>query len=181
LDGKLVKKGFGPLQAGFTLIEIIVAIMILAIVSVGLLGNFFRSPPKARDAKRRQSLKQIHNALEIYYNDFNEYPEAASDKISCDGTNAIDWGGDFTCSGSIYMKNLPQDPNSGQYTFIYETVNDEQGFRIFTYLENEEDKCFDNSSNCCENGFDGKNCGSGVECNYVLTSPNETPGSLSCT
>lgn len=168
-------------KKGFTLIEIIVAMMILAILSVGLLGNFFNTPPKARDAKRKAALRQILNSLEIYYSDNGVYPEEVSNQISCDGTNAIGWGASFTCDGEVYMSKLPDDPSSNQ-TYYYELVGtDRQGFRIYARLENTDDKCFDSADECCVDGFDGTSCGGGLECNYVITSPNETPVGLTCT
>lgn len=165
-------------KRGFTLIEIIIAMMILAIISVGLLGNFFSSPPKARDAKRKQSLRQIQNALEVYYNDNDEYPSATNGQISCEDETKS-WGDEFDCYDEVYMKKLPTDP--GNNTFYYFRTSDQQGYMLYALLENENDSCF-STDQCCLLGFDDSDCSptSDTQCNYVVTSPNESAGGLSC-
>ncbi len=62
-------------KLAFTLIELLVVIAIiglLATLSVVALSN---TRARARDSRRVSDVKQIHTALELYYNAANQYPE----------------------------------------------------------------------------------------------------------
>ena len=90
---------------GFTLIELLIAITILGIlVTIGM-GTFKNSQRRSRDAQRKANLKQVANALELYYSDYGKYPNANSGKINSCGTGGgsiCDWGtGEFTDGKTI--------------------------------------------------------------------------------
>src|SRR3990167_5250220 len=52
---------------GFTLMELLVVISIIAIlISIGL-TSFSTAQKKARDSKRKSDIKEVQNALEQYY------------------------------------------------------------------------------------------------------------------
>ena len=63
---------------GFTLIEIIIAITIIAMISGGGLVSVFNALRNSRDAKRKGDLEQIRTALEIYKADKGYYPTPAA-------------------------------------------------------------------------------------------------------
>src|SRR4030042_5449354 len=89
---------------GFTLIEILIVITIIAVVSsvvgVAVVGN----QAKARDATRKTDLKQIADALREYYVDHNfQYPGGEDEYTSDDGDNWIP-------GLSPYFKSVPKDP-----------------------------------------------------------------------
>ncbi len=72
----LLRKNNKP---AFTLIELLVVIAIiglLATLSVVALSN---SRARARDSRRVSDIKQIHTALELYFNSNNEYPNSLED------------------------------------------------------------------------------------------------------
>lgn len=60
---------------GFTLVELLVTISILATLMAVLLPNLMGSRQRARDSKRIQELESMKNALRLYYNDEENYPE----------------------------------------------------------------------------------------------------------
>jgi type II secretion system protein G len=62
-------------KLGFTLIELLVAISIIAILTAILLPNFMGTREKAKDAQKIQDLHALKNALRMYYNDNQNYPE----------------------------------------------------------------------------------------------------------
>jgi prepilin-type N-terminal cleavage/methylation domain-containing protein len=189
---------------GFTLIELIVVMAILAIITGGLLGNFVNSQKKGRDARRRSDLKQVQNALEAYANDHNGlYPETtdATDAVgpgrirSCPERIAnpnmfCRWGNDTLGTderrifrmenGAIYMQRLPGDPVDNA-DYWYERSTDGLGYRLYALIENTDDDCF-NTDFCSECGFAGGSaCTSGGICNFVVTSSNLGPPSkLAC-
>lgn len=83
--------------AGFTLIELIVVIAIVAILTSLATVNFNQARVRARDVQRKSELRQIQNALELYKND--KFPQAYPPEA-----NRLD---DLV---PTYMARLPIDP-----------------------------------------------------------------------
>ena len=63
-------------KRGFTLIELVVVISILAILSGVLVPRVKNHMRAAKDANRLSDIKTIRNAVEQYYMDKGEYPAA---------------------------------------------------------------------------------------------------------
>jgi len=61
-------------KKGFTLIELLVVIAIIGLLSTLSVLALNSARAKARDAKRISDVKQLQTALEMYYNDNNDYP-----------------------------------------------------------------------------------------------------------
>ena len=59
---------------GFTLIELLVVISIISILSVVVLSSVNEARARARDAQRIRHLNQLRMALELYYDEFGQYP-----------------------------------------------------------------------------------------------------------
>lgn len=59
---------------GFTLVELLIAISIIAIISVVGFTSFSQAQVRARDAKRKQDLRSIAIALELYYQKNKRFP-----------------------------------------------------------------------------------------------------------
>jgi prepilin-type N-terminal cleavage/methylation domain-containing protein len=76
-------------KKGFTLIELLVVIAIIGLLATLSVISFSNSSAKARDTKRKQDLRSIQKALELYYNDNEAYP-------STGGT----WRGTGGCYGT---------------------------------------------------------------------------------
>lgn len=129
-------------RLGFTLVELMVVMAIIGILAALAVGNFRSTQIKARDAQRKSDLKQLTSALELYFNDYGEYPLGVSGSIAgCPTTTqtVCTWGsGNFTDGQTIYMRTLPEDP-AGSWDYYYESGSTQQKFRIFTKLENERD------------------------------------------
>lgn len=84
-------------QKGFTLIELLVVIAIIGLLSTLAVVALNNARMKARDAKRISDVKQIQTALELYYNDAQQYPPTTNPPvISYNGTN--------------YLANFPTNP-----------------------------------------------------------------------
>jgi prepilin-type N-terminal cleavage/methylation domain-containing protein len=78
---------------GFTLIEMLVVIAIIAILSGIIIANLSGAKGKARDAKRVSDLGNIQMALELYFDRCNQYPQPTSGNGS-----AIGNGGTGQCA-----------------------------------------------------------------------------------
>ncbi len=62
------------LRRGFTLIELVVVISIIAILSTIALFGFSKAQASARDANRQATMNSVRSALERYYSDNQYYP-----------------------------------------------------------------------------------------------------------
>jgi len=128
---------------GFTLIELLIVISILGVLAALLISNVSGVRERARDTKRKSDVVQIKNALKMYYNDFDEYPESNGGSIlGCgdSGNTACTWGSPFevTNGGSLYMAVLPDDPLDSQ-NYVYTRISLDE-FTLYANLENKSDK-----------------------------------------
>ncbi|MBU1199926.1 prepilin-type N-terminal cleavage/methylation domain-containing protein [Patescibacteria group bacterium] len=152
------------MRKGFTLLEIMVAVAIMLIISGLSLAGYVFSMQKSRDAKRKGDLSQIARALEVFNEDFGEYPAGSGGKIKGCG-NPLDvcvWGEEFSTdiqgTEQMYMSKLPSDPKSS-LNYYYES--DGESFGLYAVLENNKDKDY-------QVGL-AIECATGVPCNYLLT------------
>lgn len=105
-------------QRGFTLVEFLVAIIILGVVMGSLIIAFNPATQRKRveDIDRQQTLQQIKNALETYYHDTNCYPTAENSPFVL----ALSEGGEWKEGSTLYIKDIPNDPNDPNL-FVYKT------------------------------------------------------------
>lgn len=94
-------------QKGFTIIELLVVIVVIAILVALTLPNLFSAQTRARDTERKNDLKNAQQQLESYYNDNNSYPTTS------EGLGLLVTDG--------YLDEQPQDPQGGNYTYAATT------------------------------------------------------------
>ncbi len=145
-------------RRGFTLIELLVVMAILGLLATIGLASFRSSQIKGRDAQRKHDLDQMQRALEAHYNDKGKYP---------DNLPAGPWQDDEVVGGALYMKEVPTDPRG--YDYFYESDVDGSFYKIFAYLENENDIFLERMA-CVETL--AKECGAPSACNYGVSSAN---------
>lgn len=97
--------------SGFTFIELLVVVTIIAVLTGVAVASYQVTNQKARDARRKSDLEQIRAALELCRSEAGAYPGSlrnASNQLAC---------GD----GNIYLDPVPYDPRNGQagYTYTY--------------------------------------------------------------
>lgn len=63
---------------GFSLIELLVVISIIAVLTAVLMINFVGARERSRDSQKIQNLNGIKNSLRMYYNDNQIYPATLS-------------------------------------------------------------------------------------------------------
>lgn len=96
------------MKHGFTLIEILVTISIIAILSVIGIVAYSSVVRQGRDSKRQSDLRAIQSALEQYNSDQGFYPDA------------ISFGNPLSrpTGGTPYMNTIPTDPiGNPQYAY----------------------------------------------------------------
>lgn len=106
-------------QHGFTFIEILVSVTIIAVLLAIGVASYASVNRNARDAKRKSDLEQIRAALEQYRADNGSYP-ATGWQLSTSGSS---W---LTGLVPTYMDAVPVDPkNTGAgpttnpYGYVY--------------------------------------------------------------
>lgn len=96
-------------KKGFTLVELLVVISIIAILSVIGITVFSGVQKSARDTKRREDLAALANAVRIYSLTNHAFPPS-----SCSTDNSGDWSAAFKTALAPYMTSIPVDPiNTG--------------------------------------------------------------------
>ena len=110
------------MKKGFSLIELLVVITIIAALVAVALPNFLGARQRARDAKKKAELGQLKNALRLYYNDYSAYPGGSGttiDGCGAAGTSACPAAGPFQAgpagTETVYMKGLPADYNYNRH------------------------------------------------------------------
>lgn len=147
------------MRKGFTLIELLVVIAIIGSLSALLLPNYMGARERARDAQRKNDLKQIQKALEMYKQDQNPpaYPTTLPSVDSC-------WSSGSNCTGNIYMNKFPGDPNRTSNNYYYTYDNSNLTYTLCACLENKADA--DGGNGDCDASY---TCSSGKK--YVVTQP----------
>src|SRR3989454_3510756 len=92
-------------RAGFSLIELVIVVAILAILAGILIPNFLRARASSQLATCQLDLRNIAAALELYYGQNQTYPLGAS------------WQNDLVTGGdSRALPKSPLDPTDYGYT-----------------------------------------------------------------
>lgn len=114
-------------KRGFTLIELMIAISIIAIISAIGLVSYSQAQKIGRDARRKQDLRQIAVALELFYQKNKRYPcsgtgvvtiptawQASNATLSwlTDNSLSCGWGGSNQIITPLYINKMPTDPLS---------------------------------------------------------------------
>jgi type IV pilus assembly protein PilA len=129
-------------RKGFTLIEILIVVAIIAILASVVLVGLGPTQQAGRDARRISDLSEVQNGLELYYNKCGYYPgdveAAACGTYSANNTWAL-----MTASlvgSGIGVTSVPNDPSSGQ-NYQYGS-NDGTSYVIEAKLENGNNSVF---------------------------------------
>jgi general secretion pathway protein G len=96
--------------AGFTLIEILVVMAIIAMLAVMVAPNLFRQQAGAqRDAAMAQ-ISALETALDAHFIDVGEYPESLSGLVENESDRAS-WNGPYL------RRDVPMDPWGNAYVY----------------------------------------------------------------
>lgn len=136
------------MRRGFTLVELLVAISIIAILSTIGLAIFSGIQSKARDSIRKNDLRALATALEIYYQKKGKYVEGEEVK-NCQ-TDPDPNNNTFYNAIKNYLSDpnsLPEDPSTKQ-AYCYISENNGLSFWLCAKLENNSDPDINNPASC---------------------------------
>lgn len=96
-------------QSGFTLIEILVVMAIIAMLAVMVAPNIFQQQAGAqRDAALGQ-MASLETSIQTYFLDMQEYPDSLADLVDNESGSAR-WNGP-------YIRRIPADPWGNEYVY----------------------------------------------------------------
>lgn len=107
-------------KKAFTLIELLVVVAIIGLLATLSAGALGEARSRSRDAKRVSNIKQIHTALELYFNEKGSYPTSTSgieDYMKNIPTAPTPPDGSCTANQNSYTYN--QDLNGDSYHLTY--------------------------------------------------------------
>lgn len=110
-------------KQGFTLIEILIVVAIIAILASVVLVGLGPTQRAGRDARRISDMRQVQNGLELFYNRCGFYPgtancAAATAQLGAAVNSPTSWTfltTALTGTGSIGVSQVPNDPNTANY------------------------------------------------------------------
>ena len=97
-------------NGGFTLIEILVVMAIIAMLAVMVAPNLFNQQAGAMRDVARTEISTLEAALDIYRLDVGEYPDTL-DGLMEDDTDRASWNGPYL------RRAVPTDPWGNEYVY----------------------------------------------------------------
>ena len=136
------------MRKGFTLIEILIVVAIIAILASVVLVGLGPTQQSGRDARRLSDLHEVQNALELYYNKCGYYPGTYTGAAPCAAfaaANGYNQGATkvvtvLTTSG-IGVSTVPDDPTGGKH-YLYAANAGGASYILATTLENANNPIF---------------------------------------
>lgn len=123
-------KSNNNLQAGFSLLELMVVVVIMSILALVIVPRVINRPDQARLARVQSDLAVLENALQLYKLDNLRFPtteQGLSALVSKPESDPVppNW------AQNGYIDRLPEDPWGGPYQYLSPGVHGE--FDVFTY------------------------------------------------
>ena len=144
-------------STGFTLLELVIAIGIIAVLSVVAVVNLSSIQQNTRDVKRMSDLRLIQGSLEQYYADQHVYPQNF-------GTNLTSAGGT-----RVYLNKVPTEPQSSNQPYLYAAKPD--GCTATTCTNYCLYAALENANNSIKGSPYNTTCPLRTNYNFLLTQP----------
>ena len=112
---------------GFSLIEIMIAVIILASMATIVVSNVASQHKKAQVSQAKILLSQVSNSIEMFYRDCSFYPttDEGLDALLDPVTRCPSWGPE-----SYLTRGYPKDPWGNRLIYEYDESSD--SYEIFS-------------------------------------------------
>jgi general secretion pathway protein G len=94
-------------EAGFTLIELMIVIVVIGVLATIAIPNYVRSLQASKEAVLKEDLHVLRQQIDAYTNDKEKAPQSLDDLVSAG-----------------YMKTIPMDPMTQSSTTWVTTTDD---------------------------------------------------------
>ncbi|MEI8174765.1 MAG: prepilin-type N-terminal cleavage/methylation domain-containing protein [bacterium] len=130
-------------KKGFTLIELLVVVAIIGVLASAVMSNLSKARMKGRDATRISQLRQIQNALAIYYNINGDYPQCLKNELETGCPSPTTF-----LQGAGIMTTIPNDPLTKiPYTYAARGSGANcNGYHLGASLEDKTNKILQNGA-----------------------------------
>ena len=115
-------------ERGFTLVELMLVVMIIAILAATVAINVAKPQRKARVAKTKSDVQTLEMAVDLFQLDIGRYPDDLKELV--EDTGETDWDGPY-----LKQRTLPKDP--WQQTYYYDK-NPTKGVNFDVYSSGED-------------------------------------------
>ena len=114
---------------GFTLIELIVVILILAILAALIVPKLAGRPDDAKISAAKSNIATLHGLLEQFRLDCERYPttEEGLDSLLVQPSNVKNWKGPYIDKGKLL------DPWQGPYVYEYPGQGGRESYTLMCY------------------------------------------------
>ncbi|MBI1187113.1 MAG: type II secretion system protein GspG [Alphaproteobacteria bacterium] len=101
-----------PADAGVTLVEMMVVIVIIGLITAIVVINVLPAQDRARQQKARTDIAALEQALDLYRLDYGRYPSME------DGLEALVQPDPEKGRTEPYIRRLPEDPWQRPYQYV---------------------------------------------------------------
>ena len=115
-------------QAGFTLIEIMVVVVIIGVLGALIVPGVLENAEKAKVTAARADVSNIMQALKLYKLENNRYPTAEQGLVALVQRPGV---GQIPPNWRVYIEKLPNDPWGAAYQYANPGVKGE--IDVFSY------------------------------------------------
>ncbi len=152
-------------QGGFTLIEMLIVIAVIATLAGVVLTGVTGFMSAARDTRRVADLKNAQNFLELYFVKCGHYPGGISGGV-CNSSDPANWDAlADMMEREGFTSNFPQDPVAGR-TYFYGSDADNLSYTLGASLERDNRVLMDD----LDGTQDGVNCADSPNLHYCIGS-----------
>ena len=138
--GRLYTKSMKKLRAGFTIVELLLVVVIIAILAAITIVTYTGVTQRGEYAKMLSDLSSLNKAILMYYADNGSYPVTPTTSPYCSSGNWCGWGratGDQFIPGLVpkYISATPQftgSDSTGVYLYRSPTGADYKIIRLTT-------------------------------------------------
>lgn len=123
----------GKVKKGFTLVELLIVIIIIAVLAAIAIPKFANSSTRSKESSLRSNLKIIRDSLELFKADTGCYPgtlvelAATTQPTGNVTTGVTSTGAACTYAGADarvpYLQAVPTDPITGATDWTYSTAS----------------------------------------------------------